>query len=257
MENHHRISLLTAIQSSLSKNTTTVTNGSAAKSDKCGDGISDLVSESCCPVSLDSTLKKQCSICSTDATLPYDSSSQPLEESSGEDNEVNSMAIVPVPKVEAASSSISLLIRELPEVRPGWPLLRRAIISNKRVSRNSSVRQISVVQWALRLPSRHFLSIENSNENERCDHDENQSSELNEESGAIVPVGNDACSALCSAESTSKNIPKELAGLHEKYSATCRLFKYEELRAATSKFIPGNASLISSPCKAHIILLTY
>lgn len=236
VENHRRISLLTAIQRSLSKNTTTVTNGSAAKSDKCGDGISDLVSESGCPVSLDSTLKKHCAICSGDAILPYDSSSKATEESSGEENEVNSMAIVPVPKIEAASSSISLLIRELPEVRPGWPLLRQAIISNKRASRSSSVRQISVVQWALRLPSRHFLS----NEKERCDLDENQSSELNEETGAIVPVGDDACSAPCSPESTSKTLPSELAGLHEKYSATCRLFKYEELCAATSKFIPDN-----------------
>lgn len=242
VEHNHRISLISAIQRSLSKNTKAITDGNvvkaAAKSDKASDGISDVVSENG-PVSAESSFENHCAICSQDAVSWYDSSSKSTGESSSGDNQENSMAIVPAQNIEAASSSITLLIRELPGVRPGWPLLRRAIISNKRASNSSSVRQISVVQWALRLPSRHFLSIENINEKGRCKHDEDQPSKLNGETGAIIPVGNDTLPAPSSPESTSKTLPKELEGLHEKYSATCRLFKYEELLSATSKFIPG------------------
>ena len=150
------------------------------------------------------------------------------------------MAVVPLQKIEVASSSISMLMRELPEVRPGWPLLRRAILSNKRNSNNSSVRQISVVQWALRLPSRHFLSIDSNEKGRVCDHDKDQSPKIDGECGAIVPVGNETLPAPASSDGISKALPKELEGLHEKYSATCRLFKYEELVSATSYFIPEN-----------------
>ncbi|KAL3621805.1 hypothetical protein CASFOL_034291 [Castilleja foliolosa] len=147
-------------------------------------------------------------------------------------NKDNSMAIVPVYKVEAASSSISLLLRELPETKPGWPLLRRAIISNKKSLYNS---QISVVQWALRLPDRYCLSIENSN---RADNDFSGRGQLDGESGAIVTIGNEIYSVPTSPDRISGS--EELEGLQEKYAATCRIFKFHELVNATFNFLPGN-----------------
>ncbi|GFY96546.1 kinase with adenine nucleotide alpha hydrolases-like domain-containing protein [Actinidia rufa] len=66
----------------------------------------------------------------------------------------------------------SLLIRELPEPKPGWPLLQRAISSDQLHSKGHS-RKISVVQWAMQLPSRHCLSSDS--EQSDC------------KSGAIVP----------------------------------------------------------------------
>ncbi|KAE9446520.1 hypothetical protein C3L33_21594, partial [Rhododendron williamsianum] len=147
----------------------------------------------------------------------------------GDGEQDNSMALVTVQKVEDEPSSISLLITEMPERKFGWPLLRRAFLPD---------RQISVVQWAMQLPSRNcFLSA--YSKQSTCNQQEDQSSELDGESGAIVLVGADTLSAP-SSPSSSRSIPEELEGLHEKYSSTCRLFKYQELLRATSNFIPAN-----------------
>ncbi|KAK2981328.1 hypothetical protein RJ640_017004, partial [Escallonia rubra] len=181
----------------------------------------------------ETVLKQNCSICS-DSVLPENTCAKHIEEYSENGDEDNSMAIVPVQQLEAASSSISLLIRELPELRPGWPLLHRAISSNK-----SSGRKISVVQWAMRLPSRPCLSIASSEETQSSyDAENDQSSELDGETGAIVPVGNENAYAPSSPSSSLRSLPKELEGLHEKYSATCRLFEYQELLSATLNFKP-------------------
>lgn len=186
--------------------------------------------------------KRSCSICSAESLSPDNTSNGP-EDSSGHGEEDNSMAIVPL---EASSSSISLLIRELPEIRPGWPLLRRAISSE-----GSSVQKISVVQWAMRIPGRSCLQITNLDEkrhscecdkgekNVSCERDEGQSGELNGDNGAIVLVGNENASTPSSPNRSSCSLPIELESLHEKYAATCRLFKYKELRSATSNFKPG------------------
>ncbi|KAK6132249.1 hypothetical protein DH2020_034009 [Rehmannia glutinosa] len=237
IENHRRNRLLNALQRSFSKNIKVLNNGISVKPmltwDESSCGQSDLAL-----AASPEFLSRNCLICSPDSVGPNNSCTRLAEEPSNDSSEKNSMAIVPVQKLEAASSSISLLLKELPELKPGWPLLRRAIMSNRMSSYNSQVRQISVVQWALRLPNRYFLSIENST---RKDSDfSDKSSELDGESGAIVLVGNETLSVPLSPDSVSRIIPEELEGLQEKYSATCRLFKFQELVLATSNFMPGN-----------------
>lgn len=182
----------------------------------------------------ESALKQNCSICSPEyRILLEDSCVQSTESStSGDGEQDNSMALVTVQKVEDEPSSISLLITEMPERKFGWPLLRRPFLPD---------RQISVVQWAMQLPSRNCFSSAYSKQS-TCNQLEDQSSELDGDSGAIVLVGADALSAP-SSPSSSRSIPEELEGLNEKYSSTCRLFKYQELLRATSNFTPG---LISS-----------
>lgn len=144
----------------------------------------------------ESEQQEACSICSPTSVLGGDSAGQSIEESSVDGGEEdNSMAIVPVQKCEPAPSSVTLLIKELPELRPGWPLLRRAAVQQGPSTPCSS--KISVVQWAMRLPSRR------------------------------------------DAEDLS-TLPEELVGLAEKFSATCRLFKFQELVAVTSNFERGN-----------------
>lgn len=182
-----------------------------------------------------SSLQDNCPICSLDSVIPV------LEVSCGnddDDDEDNSMALVPVQKLEASSSSTSLLLRELPELRPGWPLLRRDISSSQLPSNSSRVHQISVVQWAMKLPTRHCFQITNSDSR---DDQKDGSSEVNAENGAIVCVGGDEVHANLSSspDHDSIHLPKELEGLHEKYSATCRLFQYRELLSATANFKPG------------------
>ncbi|KAK9111495.1 hypothetical protein Scep_019014 [Stephania cephalantha] len=145
----------------------------------------------------------------------------------------DSMALVPVQTKEVAASSVSSLLK------PGWPLLRQAVLPEKK----ASVRRISVVQWAMQLPTRHSLSMVYPDQKQVDDEQKNSgSSSLDGESGAIVPVGNDynaASSPLTSPDQDqNKRLPKVLESLHEKYSSTCRLFSYQELESATSKFSP-------------------
>ncbi|GMP46780.1 hypothetical protein CsSME_00014815 [Camellia sinensis var. sinensis] len=246
---HH---LLGTIQSSASKNSkllhgANVDENSTATSDQitCESLESALVKArwDCA----ERALKKRCSICSPNSVSPENSCFESPESSAGDSDEDNSKAIVPVKKVEAPLSPISSLIRELPEVKPGWPLLHRAIFSDRQVSDRSSVKRISAVQWALQLPSRHCLHSADSNQT-TCNENKEQSSEFDEESGSIVSVGAETVSSPSSPSSSSRSLPEELKGLDEKYSDSCRLFKYQELLQATSNFIPGliNSSFIFS-----------
>ncbi|KAM5564367.1 protein kinase STUNTED [Rosa sericea] len=178
----------------------------------------------------DTVEKQKCSACSRPSV--DNSSHQSAEDSSAEDGEDKSMAIVPVQREEAETAgSITMLMKELPEARPGWPLLRRAVLPDP--SERSMVRKISVVQWAMQLPSRRHR--QNS-----CDPGEDQPSSLDGETGAIVPVDSEAMTAPSSPDHYSKGLPRELEGLHEKYSSTCRLFNYQELQSATSYFLAEN-----------------
>ncbi|KEH40498.1 putative protein kinase RLK-Pelle-RLCK-VI family [Medicago truncatula] len=143
------------------------------------------------------------------------------------DSEKNSLAMVPVKATDAGSSMRTLHDREVTALKPGWPLLHRTISSDRKVSERSLFRRISVVQWAMQLPSRN-LSF-----------DKDQFLGLDSKSGALVPV-NAEIGMVASPERKSMCVPKELEGLHEKYSSTCRLFKYQELVSATSNFLPEN-----------------
>ncbi|XVF64488.1 hypothetical protein PTKIN_Ptkin09bG0173700 [Pterospermum kingtungense] len=224
----------------LSKNSKVLSEGNAnAETNLKSDGTKDKkLEEALVKASLESAPKQNCSICgSGDKLLVHSSCHLSAKESSDSDatDGDKSLAIVPVQKAEAASGSITMLIKQLPEIRPGWPLLRRAVLPDRQQQfpDRSSSRQISVVQWAMRLPSRRTLYLANSDpKQEGCD--------KYGESGAIVPVGLENVTAPPSPDHNSPNQPKEYEGLHEKYSATCRLFKYQELLAATSNFLAEN-----------------
>ncbi|XP_022141711.1 probable receptor-like serine/threonine-protein kinase At5g57670 isoform X2 [Momordica charantia] len=177
--------------------------------------------------------KQNCSICGPESNS-VEQSAEISSENGDEHDE--SLAIVPVQKVKVASTSISTLIRQLPEVKPGWPLLRHVDQSGRKTSSNrSSGKQISVVQWAMRLPSRspsYPAALEyKPNTSGQC---------LDGENGAMVLVGAEGVTSLLSPDSDSETLPKELEGFHEKYSSTCRLFNYQELLIATSNFLPEN-----------------
>lgn len=179
--------------------------------------------------------KKSCSICGpTTSALPNTSCDHSARESSSDVVKENSLAIVLAKTSDSAlvSSSNILSVRELPELKPGWPLLHRTVTSDQRSPKRSLVRQISVVQWAMQLPSRNLSYAADS------DPGQYQSLALDGESGAIVPVDAEIGTAS-SPDHNARIIPKELEGLHDKYSSTCRLFQYQELLSATSNFLPG------------------
>ncbi|KAM7253063.1 hypothetical protein ACFE04_025681 [Oxalis oulophora] len=181
------------------------------------------------------SLKKySCSICGP-TPLFMDNSSDKFSEDNSQDggHEETSMAMVQVQKAQQHSRSLSLS-KGFSEVRPGWPLLRTA----RQIPDRSLVKQISVVQWAMRLPSRHLSSFSSAG------HKENsfsfRPSSLDGVSGAIVPLCIDTLPNTHFSNYESRIVPRELEGLHEKYSAICRLFKYGELLSATSNFAAEN-----------------
>ncbi|XP_068652126.1 protein kinase STUNTED-like isoform X2 [Aristolochia californica] len=187
---------------------------------------------------------KKCSICTPFSILPGDSlchappkSAEANSDQSTEGPSVDdSLALVPVHTSE--TSLISLLVREVPETRPGWPLLRRAILPHGYAQVKSSNRQISVVQWAMHLPCRHLTAAIHLDDKQAKLEDLITIS-LDGKSGAMVLVRDSVSTTVDEIHRDgAKNIPKESESLHEKYSSTCRLFSYKELVQVTSNFSP-------------------
>lgn len=245
LEHHHGNRLLSVIQRTLTKNSRVLNDSTGMRqTNSCRQGGYQTLGEAllkAASASAENSLKQNCSVCSPNCSLSDNSCTQAHEDPADNNRDDNSMAIVPVQSQESGSSSITLLIKDLPEVRPGWPLLHRAILSNRQAADTSSIRKLSVVQWALCLPTRHLLCIEDADRKELHSADDvSQAPALDEESGAIVPVNHETTSSKSSPNNSPRTLPRELDGLHEKYSATCRLFKFQELLLATSSFSSEN-----------------
>ncbi|KAI3984040.1 hypothetical protein MKX01_035167, partial [Papaver californicum] len=182
------------------------------------------------------SLKKKCPICSPVSVLPEDTGkcNNAEEDSFSDDGSVdNSMALVPVQTLEAASSSVS------PSVCQGSGTRPREYLSNEQKPLRSKFKEISVVQWAMHLPCRLSSLYLGHSDTRDSSCSTSKSFSLDGESGVIVLVGeNPVCSPSSPYHELTKKLPKELESLHEKFSSTCRLFTYGELQAATSNFIP-------------------
>ncbi|KAK0606024.1 hypothetical protein LWI29_033291 [Acer saccharum] len=164
------------------------------------------------------TQKNNCTNC--------DSATQLLEEFPCDGNEDNSLALVPFQR------------SQLPRSRPGWAFLRWVFFKHQH-SEKSHVKKTSLIQWVLGLPSQSTSAVvyPDHKQSHSDSMDESHCSDLDGESGAIVPVGH---GAACASLSPCNVIPKELEGLHERFSSTCRLFNYQELLLVTSNFLPEN-----------------
>lgn len=242
IEHHHRNRLLSALQRSWSKNIKAVNDGTQMLTwdeTACKEKPDSALT---CPELSARPLQRSCSICSQDSPKLNASCAKPTTNEPSDHHKDDAMAIVPIHNPEASSTSISLVLNQVPENQPGWPLLRRALLPNEKSSYN---RKISVVQWAMQLPSRYCLPIENS-----AGSDSEGQKEVNGESLAIVPVGTENVSSLSSPDHIARTLPKELERFHDKYSATCRLFKFDELVSATSNFQPGN--MIGKGGSSHV-----
>ncbi|KAK6792130.1 hypothetical protein RDI58_011211 [Solanum bulbocastanum] len=241
LEHHHGNRLLSVIQRTLTKNSKVLNDSTGLRpTNSCREVGCQTLGEAllkAASASAENSFRQNCSVCSPNCLLPDNSCTQTHEEPSVNNHDDNSMAIVPVQSQESGSSSITLLIKDLPEVRPGWPLLHRAILSNRQTADTLSIRKLSVVQWALCLPTRHLLCIEDADRRDlHYADDESQVPALDEKSGAIIPVNHETTSSKSSPVNSPRALPRELDGLYEKYSATCRLFKFQELLLATLNF---------------------
>lgn len=231
---HREDGLLGSIRSTLGSNKK-VSNDNAVKGTK---RVSD---HSLGKILLDSSEKvrdQSCSICGAmEDTSCHQCGEEPSRESEGSSSrdgeKENSLAIVPVVTTDAGQQ---------PELKPGWPLLHRKILSERGLPVKPFKRnQISVVQWAMSLPNRNVSNggVDHDKQLSICDQGWDQLAGLNSQCVALVPVESVIGKTYSLPESTLKIIPKELEGLPEKYSSTCRLFEYQELVSATSNFLPG------------------
>ncbi|KAJ6391720.1 hypothetical protein OIU77_025645 [Salix suchowensis] len=163
--------------------------------------------------------------------------SNSLERASFSDNggDDKSLALVPVPRVVEPTSSVPTLIRQVPALKPSWPLFCGTVLPDQKAS------NVSVVQWEMTLASGQ-LSLSSVNSIHKPDDSDKGEDKLNldGESGATVAVGMETATAPHTPDHNSRSPPKELEGLAEKYSAACRLFQYQELLSATSNFSAEN-----------------
>ncbi|KAJ6685345.1 hypothetical protein OIU79_015406 [Salix purpurea] len=185
--------------------------------------------------SLESIMKENCSVCGS-ATIFADDSCNESAGASFSDNggDDKSLALVPVPRVVEPTSSVPTLIRQVPALKPSWPFCGTVLPDQKASN-------VSVVQWEMTLPSGQ-LSLSSVNSIHKPDDSDKGEDKLNldGESGAIVAVGMETATAPHTPDHNSRSPPKELEGLHERYSAACRLFQYQELLSATSNFSAEN-----------------
>lgn len=178
-------------------------------------------------VSLDDTKRQYSGVCSPD----------PLHLCS-ELEKGESLALVPAKKPEAPSSSVSVLIKDLPQARPGWPLLGRPVLSDPKTA-SAERSKTSVVQWAMRLPSRYSAVSAVHPDQKPTNLEVNATSSVDGKGRATVPFETDSCGPLPTIDDGEKKIPRELESLREKYSPVCRLFSYEELMRLTCNLSPG------------------
>ncbi|KAF6170724.1 hypothetical protein GIB67_015676 [Kingdonia uniflora] len=134
--------------------------------------------------------------------------------------------------MEEASDSISELIKELPEPRPGWPLLRKASsVMPEMMKESGEARKKSVVQWVMSLPNRTPSISSHTPNSFRL----NRTESLFEK--AIIDDDKKSDNNFISAWGL---LPKELELLLRTNSSTCRWFGYKELKNATSQFSSDN-----------------
>lgn len=172
-----------------------------------------------------------CLICGPTLAFPSTSCNQSAEGCCSVDGgSENSMAIVPVKTTDTGQS----------ELQPGWPLLRWRVLSDRQTAyRSLMCHQISVVQWAMKLPCRNLLyAADHDKKAEICAQHQDQPVALDSQTGALVPVDAELGTPF-SPDCNSRKIPKDFEGLHEKFSSSCRLFEYQELVSATSNFLLG------------------
>ncbi|CAN8234253.1 unnamed protein product [Cochlearia groenlandica] len=176
---------------------------------------------------------ENCSVCGSDSLTSHDKISREklsgvsdFDRSEDDGDECHkAMEIVPVKGLEETSGSITMLVRKLPETRPGWPLLRRAVSSlGQSVAATHRSKQIPVVQWALKLPPRNRKQIGYD------------SSEEIPSLNAIVQFRTNSITDMSSPDNTPRKLPEELERIYERFSSTCRFFKYKELVSVTSNF---------------------
>ncbi|OEL25583.1 hypothetical protein BAE44_0013399 [Dichanthelium oligosanthes] len=143
-------------------------------------------------------------------------------------------------------SSSPMSLRRMIEGRSDHCHLRRRIFSHHRSS-SFEWAKISMVQWAMRLPSR-YTSVHPDSKLVKSD----ASPRLNCETESTSAVESESMFSFAFYDLAWP--PSELESLREKYSSVCRLFSYEELKLATANYSP-EIEIVTSLQHENIVAL--
>ncbi|XP_010471913.1 PREDICTED: probable receptor-like serine/threonine-protein kinase At5g57670 [Camelina sativa] len=232
-EDVRKITLLNVLQRSVTLNKTTKVVSHSEEDSKEDDEVQS--GSQSLQQALAAARFENCAVCGSDSLSLNDTNTPGNERSEDDDDDDEchkAMEVMPVNGPEDSGGSITMLDGKLPESRPGWPLLRRAVstLGQSVTTPHSSLsKQIPVVQWALKLPTR-------DTNQPGYDSSEDDLSSLN----AVVPFGINSISKKSSPDNSPRKLPEELEGLYERFSSACRVFKYKELVSVTSNFSTDN-----------------
>ncbi|GAB2287226.1 hypothetical protein Dimus_021608 [Dionaea muscipula] len=179
----------------------------------------------------------------------YYSSNQFAEdqESDADSGADSPLAFVSFCKSEPSVSALTGIgLEQQGELRRGWTLLQRVLLRKHRIYKASTTNASSSVCWISEIPFTHSskaihpAGVEVEHGGDLVGKDE-RISFLSVENGAAFVPNFGRSYVACNPHSPERGLiflPKELEGLHERYSSTCRLFSYLELLSATSNFNP-------------------
>ena len=189
---------------------------------------------------------KNLKICESCALQEGSGTDEPRQGLPEDPEKENSLALVPYQRVDdAPPRCYSIVVRSSNQSKPGWSLLRHVFHPRKH-NPKSSLKNTIVFQRPLRQPSWHSSAVVHPDQKQtNIDQNDDSSSTLDGESGAIVPFGSAAAFPVPSLCGDLSSVSAELLeDLNEKYSSSCRLYSLQELASATANFSPGLLSLL-------------
>jgi hypothetical protein len=142
--------------------------------------------------------------------------------------------------------------RESAEVATGWPLLRKKFLPDRKASLPDKSK-MSVVQWAMRLPSR-YSGVSPVHSECRTTRPDSLSTSHILRDRLVVPLRSNSGKSSVVIEELDKETPEELTLLKEKFSSIYSSFSYSELAKITSDFSPGTHFLIYLCYTAYLYL---
>lgn len=141
-------------------------------------------------------------------------------------------------EVSLALVPVKVCRRESPEVATGWPFLRKKLLPNRQDALSDKPK-MSVVQWAMRLPSRYSAVSPVHLEHRTTRPDSTNSASCILRDRVVIPSRSNSGSASVVIEELDTEIPEELISLKEKFLSLYSSYSYNELADITSNFSPG------------------
>uniref|UniRef100_A0ACD5W6P9 Uncharacterized protein n=1 Tax=Avena sativa TaxID=4498 RepID=A0ACD5W6P9_AVESA len=160
-------------------------------------------------------------------------------------------------EVSSALVPVKGCLRGSQEVVTGWPFLRKKLLPNRQGALPDKSK-MSVVQWAMRLPSRYSAVSPAHVEHRTMRPDSTISAgHILRDRVVVLPSRTNSESSSVVIEELDQEIPEELISLKEKFLSIYSSYSYDELAKITSDFSPecivgqGGTSKVYKGCSTN------